>query len=65
MVGYPVGLWDSVNNMPILRRGSTATLLDWTYEGRQEFVIDAACFPGSSGSPVFKYTVGDYIQQTW
>jgi hypothetical protein len=25
MVGYPSGLWDSVNNLPILRRGITAS----------------------------------------
>jgi hypothetical protein len=55
MVGYPTGLWDTVNNMPILRRGVTATHPRFDYEGRSEFIIDAACFPGSSGSPVFLY----------
>lgn len=52
MVGYPIGLWDRANNMPIFRRGVTATRPDLDYEGRKEFMIDAACFPGSSGSPV-------------
>lgn len=55
MIGYPNGLWDSVNNMPILRRGVTATHPNIDYEGRREFLIDAACFPGSSGSPVFLF----------
>lgn len=55
MVGYPIGLWDSYNNMPIFRRGITATKPGLDYNGRKEFVIDAACFPGSSGSPVFRY----------
>lgn len=58
MVGYPNGIWDSVNNMPILRKGVTATHPRLDYEGRKEFVIDAACFPGSSGSPVFLYNEG-------
>lgn len=58
MIGYPVGLWDSKNNMPISRRGVTATNPNIDYEGRKEFIIDAACFPGSSGSPVFLYNVG-------
>lgn len=53
MVGYPDGLWDTVHNMPILRTGLTATSLILDYCGRSEFVIDAACFPGSSGSPVY------------
>jgi hypothetical protein len=52
-IGYPSGIWDHVNLMPILRRGTTATPLALNFEGRDEFLIDAAVFPGSSGSPVF------------
>ncbi len=55
MAGYPIGLWDSANNMPILRRGVTATHPALPYEGRCEFLIDAATFPGSSGSPVLLF----------
>jgi hypothetical protein len=58
MVGYPSGLWDSVNNAPIVRRGSTATHALVNYIGKPEFLIDAACFPGSSGSPVFLFEDG-------
>jgi len=54
-VGYPNGVWDHVNLMPILRRGTTATPLALDFEGRAEFLIDAAVYPGSSGSPVFIY----------
>lgn len=53
MVGYPNGLWDEHNNLPIMRRGITATHPRFDFDGKPEFVIDAACFPGSSGSPVF------------
>lgn len=56
MVGYPIGLWDSFNNLPVVRRGITATHPGVNFEGRTEFLIDCACFPGSSGSPVFRYT---------
>lgn len=52
MVGYPNALWDSVNNLPILRAGVTATHPKYNYEGKPMFLIDCACFPGSSGSPV-------------
>ena len=55
MIGYPNGLWDSLNNLPILRRGSSATHPNIDYEGKKEFIIDIACFPGSSGSPVLIY----------
>lgn len=54
-VGYPSGVWDQVNLMPILRRGTTATPMTLDFEGRAEFLIDAAVYPGSSGSPVFVY----------
>lgn len=51
--GYPNDLYDAVNLTPIARRGTTATpvALDWNDE--PAFLIDAAVFPGSSGSPVF------------
>ena len=60
MIGYPNGLWDSVNNMPIVRKGITATDIKFDYDGRKEFLIDAACFPGSSGSPVLICNIGGY-----
>ncbi|WP_155760611.1 trypsin-like peptidase domain-containing protein [Stenotrophomonas maltophilia] len=55
MIGYPNGLWGEHNNRPLARRGSTASHPFLKWNGRQEFVIDAACFPGSSGSPVFLF----------
>lgn len=58
MIGCPNGLIDNVNNSPIIRRGITATHPKKDYEGRQEFMVDLACFPGSSGSPVFLYNKG-------
>lgn len=63
MIGYPNGLWDSVNNMPIIRKGITATSVCRDYEGRKEFLIDAACFPGSSGSPVLMCDVGYFTDK--
>jgi hypothetical protein len=49
--------------MPVSRRGVTATHPNLDYEGRREFMIDAACFPGSSGSPVFLYNVGGWADR--
>ncbi len=55
MLGCPNALWDEYHNRPIARRGITGShaLLRWN--GRREFVVDIACFPGSSGSPVFLF----------
>lgn len=60
MVGYPIGIWDSTNNLPLLRRGSTATHPALKFCGKSVFMIDAACFPGSSGSPVLLANLGPY-----
>lgn len=64
MVGYPNGIWDAVNNTPIMRRGITATHPKLNYNGKDEFLIDAACFPGSSGSPVFLFNEGMFTTRT-
>jgi hypothetical protein len=56
MIGYPNGLFDHVNSLPIVRKGITATPVWADYQGREEFMVDMACFPGSSGSPVFAHT---------
>ena len=63
MIGYPNGIWDATNNMPILRKGITATHPNIDYEGRLEFLIDAACFPGSSGSPVFLFNTNGWTNR--
>lgn len=53
MVGYPDDIWDYINNKPIFRKGITAIHPKFDYCGKKLSVIDMACFPGSSGSPVF------------
>jgi len=60
MIGYPIGLWDSKNNLPITRIGQTATPLKIDYQGKPEFLIDIPSFPGSSGSPIILYNQGSY-----
>ena len=61
MIGYPNGLWDELHNLPIIRKGITATHPGLKLNGKPEFLIDAACFPGSSGSPVFLANIGSYV----
>ena len=55
MIGYPLGLFDEQHNLPIVRRGITATHPAVDFNGAKAFLIDCACFRGSSGSPVLKY----------
>lgn len=61
MIGYPNGIWDAKHNLPVIRRGITATHPRLPYNGKPEFLIDAACFPGSSGSPVFLANIGSFV----
>lgn len=63
MIGYPNGLWDKTNNMPIVRKGITATPSYLDYNGKKEFLIDIAAFGGSSGSPIFQYNDSGYIDK--
>ncbi|MEY8766735.1 MULTISPECIES: S1 family peptidase [Francisella] len=63
MIGYPNGIWDEKHNLPIIRKGITATHPKTPYNGKPEFMIDAACFPGSSGSPVFLANIGSYVSK--
>lgn len=64
LVGYPNGIWDSLHNRPINRRGITASDPKLPFKGAEEFLIDASIFPGSSGSPVVLYNLGPYHDNT-
>lgn len=61
MVGYPSGFYDKTNNLPLVRRGITASPLNFDFNGEPEFIVDIATFPGSSGSPVVICDLNGYI----
>lgn len=60
MIGYPIGLSDEYNHKPIIRRGITSSHPNKDYQGKKEILIDMACYPGSSGSPVFILNQGTF-----
>ncbi|TAA23765.1 trypsin-like peptidase domain-containing protein [Pseudoxanthomonas winnipegensis] len=59
-IGYPNGVWDSKNLLPVARRGTTASPIEVDFEGTPRFLIDASVFGGSSGSPVFILNQGSF-----
>lgn len=59
-IGYPNGIFDTENSLPIARRGTTATPVQVDYNGAPVFLVDASVFPGSSGSPVLVCNSGGY-----
>lgn len=60
MIGYPNGIWDQANNLPVFRQGITATHPSYNFQGEPQFLADMSCFPGSSGSPVFLLNQGAF-----
>jgi len=63
-IGYPSGIIDSHSGLPLIRKGITASPLWGKFQGKNEFLIDAGVFPGSSGSPVFILNQGSYVSGT-
>ena len=63
MVGYPIGLSDMRNNYPIFRKGYTAAhpAIDFNENGIG--LVDMACYPGSSGSPIYILNEGGYVDK--
>lgn len=59
-IGYPDNRFDTVHNLPILRKGYLATLPSVDFNGMKQVLIDAQVFQGSSGSPVFVAVDGRY-----
>jgi len=55
MVGYPIGLFDKNNNLPLFRKGVTASHPAIDFNGESIGIVDCSCFPGSSGSPIVLY----------
>ena len=62
-IGYPNGIWDSKNLLPVVRRGTTASPIEVDFEGTPRFIIDASVFGGSSGSPVFIFNQGSFASK--
>ena len=63
MVGYPIGLYDMENNYPIFRKGITSSHPATNFNNKNIGLIDTACFPGSSGSPIFIVNENGYSEK--
>lgn len=60
MLGYPKGVGDEYNAIPVTRKGITATPYQLNYMNTKQFLIDIPIYPGSSGSPIFCF-LGDRL----
>ena len=64
MVGYPIGLYDVENNYPIFRKGITSSHPATDFNNKNIGLVDTACWPGSSGSPIFILNENGYSDKT-
>jgi hypothetical protein len=67
VVGYPLGLYDSKHNTPIIRSATIASVYPLPFEGEDYFLIDSRLHNGTSGSPVIlkpqEYLIGIHSSQ--
>lgn len=65
MVWYPNWLYDEKNNLPIFRKWITWFHPAINFNGEKIWLVDMACFPGSSWSPIFIYNKSWYTDKRW
>lgn len=58
MIGYPFGIRDKKNNLPIVRKGIIATVPTVNFDTDHGFLVDTFASKGSSGSPIIAMRYG-------
>lgn len=61
IVGYPFGLSDRKNNLPVVRKGIIATAPTVNFDKEHGFLVDTFSSKGSSGSPVIAMRYGNRV----
>lgn len=52
LVGFPLGFYDTVHHLPVVRQASIASAFGLRFQGQGYFLTDARAHRGSSGAPV-------------
>lgn len=52
VIGYPLGFYDEINNLPVYRKAMIASPYPFNFREKPYFLIDANLHEGTSGSPV-------------
>lgn len=61
IVGYPFGLSDRKNNLPVVRKGVIATAPTLNFDKDHGFLVDTFSSKGSSGSPIIAMRYGNRV----
>jgi len=52
IMGYPLGFYDEIHNLPVFRNATVASMFRVPFQGKPLFLTDGNYHPGTSGSPV-------------
>ena len=63
--GYPLGFFDTVHHLPVVRLGCVASSFGVRFQGKGFFLTDARTHRGSSGSPVVQRLNGTGMALPW
>ncbi|TFZ05013.1 S1 family peptidase [Ramlibacter rhizophilus] len=60
VVGYPLGFYDTVHQLPVVRSGAVASAYGVRFQGKGYFLNDARTHRGTSGAPVVVRSDGPF-----
>lgn len=64
ILGYPLGFYDDLLNLPIVRSASIASVYPTPFRGNPYFLVDSRVFQGNSGSPVILKPTNYLVRKT-
>jgi len=64
IVGFPLGFYDTVHHLPVVRQGTIASSFGVRFQGEGYFLTDARTHRGMSGAPVV-VKIGDGSELPW
>jgi hypothetical protein len=63
--GFPLGFFDTVHHLPVVRAGCVASSFGVRFQGKGYFLTDVRTHRGSSGSPVVQRRAGGTARLPW
>lgn len=65
IVGFPLGFYDTLHRLPVVRQATVASAFGVRFQGRGFFLTDARLHRGASGAPVLMRREGDTSSMPW
>ncbi|MEJ6022666.1 S1 family peptidase [Ramlibacter sp. PS4R-6] len=65
VVGFPLGFYDTLHHLPVVRHAIIASAFGVRFQGQGYFLTDGRMHRGSSGAPVVMRCEGDEAEMPW